>query len=195
MNKPTTQMTPLSPFERKLAVASLLAPRIDGDYLVLADATLAAAIDGSHPLSAGERAALAASPLTLRRFRALVEQGRALAQNRWQGSAGMLRAADSGAPLLTLETDDGHWRLHFIAQDGQWRMVLQLDAAAPFAASLLGEAGAMLEVRDGAGTVLLQGALDADGECEQAWPLADDPAPHLQRSGAGFRVMRANELS
>lgn len=189
MSKPTP---PLSLFERKLAAASLLASRVDDDYLVLADATLAAAIDGSRPLSFNERAALAASPLTLRRFRTLALQGRA---ERWLGSAGMLRAADSGAPLLSLETDDGHWSLHFIAQDSQWRVVLQLDAGAPFAASLLGDAGAMLEVRDGAGAVLLRGVLDADGECEQDWPLADDPAPHLQRCGAVFRVARAAGLS
>src|SRR4051812_44193877 len=50
----------LSPFERKLRAAALLTRRAAGDYLVLADATLLAAIDGSRPLRAAERAALAA---------------------------------------------------------------------------------------------------------------------------------------
>ncbi len=173
----------LSPFERKLQGEALLARRAADDYLVLADATLIAAIDGSRALHAAERAALSASPLTLRRFKVLAQERRAA----WQGSAGMLRAADSGAALLTLATDDGHWTLHFIEQDGGWQVVLKVDAGAPFAARLLAD-GAVLTVRDGAGAVILQGSLDSDGECEQAWPMAEVPAAHFQQHGAVFTV-------
>ena len=48
-----------------------------GERLVLADATLLAALAGSRVLTPNERAALAASPLTLRRLRQLSLQGRA----------------------------------------------------------------------------------------------------------------------
>ena len=190
MNKPTTAMPPLA---RKLAAGALLARRVEGDYLVLADATLVAAIDGSRALSATERAALSGSPLTLRRFRTLAMAGRRaqVGGAGWAASGGMLRAADSRAALLTLETDDGHWALHFVAQDGRWQVILKLDAGAPFAAQLLDHGGAV-EVRDGAGGLILQGRLDSDGECEQPWPLADDPAPHFQRHGALFRVAPAD---
>lgn len=190
MNKPTSAMSPLV---RKLAASALLARRVENDYLVLADATLAAAIDGSRALSAAERAALAGSPLTLRRFRTLaLERRRAqMDSGGWAASGGMLRAADSRAALLTLETDDGHWALHFVAQDGRWQVILKLDAGAPFAARLLDQGGSV-EVRDGAGGLILQGRLDSDGECEQRWAFADDPAPHFQRHGALFRVALAD---
>lgn len=185
MNK-FAETTP--PLERKLAQALLLGRRVDADHLVLDDATLAAALDGSRPLRSSERAALLASPLTLRRFRQLV-QSRAGAAS-WCESAGMLRAADSGGALSVLQTDDGHWSLHFVASGGNWQLVLKLDPSAPFAASLLGR-GAVLAVRDGAGSLMLEGCLDEDGECEQAWPFAEAPAPHLQRHGAFFSVARA----
>ena len=173
--------------ERRLQASALLARRVDNDHLVLDDATLAAALDGVQPLGAAQAQALLDSPLTLRRFRTLADQRRAV----WQSSHGMLRAADDGAALATLETDDGHWALHFLPADGGWQVVLKLDPAAPFAASVMGE-GALLEVRDGAGAVLLQGGLDRDGECEQAWPFAEAPAPHFQRHGARFAVARAS---
>jgi hypothetical protein len=163
--------------ERKLRAALLVAP-IAHDRLVLADAVLRAAIDGSIPLSAGEKAALAASPLTIRRFRHLVGE-RAVA---WRASRGMLRAADSGA-ITALVTDDGYWTLHFT--DG--RVILQLAAQAPFARQVLVEQP-MLRVVDGAGAVVLSGRLDSDGECESAWPFADAPARHFQQCGAAFAV-------
>ncbi|WP_426194933.1 hypothetical protein [Massilia sp. DWR3-1-1] len=198
VNKPTNDTaaaTARAARERRLAAAALLAPRVAGDYLLLDDAVLRAAIDGSGPLSAGELAALAASPLTLRRFRQLALSARAASRTvpgaGWHASVGLLRAADSGAALITVETDDRHWALHFLAQDGHWQVVLKLDAGAPFAARLLA-GGAVLEVRDGAGAMILQGALDRDGECEQAWPFDEDPAPRLQRHGAGFAVSLAS---
>lgn len=210
------QVKPAPPFERKLAQALLLTRRRDDDRLALADAVLLDAIAGRRPLRRAESAALLGSALTMRRFRLLAQQygrqhgqpdvqphvqpnaqvagqdGAVHRQLHWQGSSGMLRAAADAAPLTLLETDDGHFALHFIAGAGDsgWQVVLQLDPGAPFAAALLG-AGAVLEVRDGAGAVLLQGSLDGDGECEQAWPFAAAPAPHFQRHGARFAVAMA----
>ncbi|WP_426113636.1 hypothetical protein [Massilia sp. PWRC2] len=184
MNKRVSDSSTLA---RKLAGAALLARRVDGDYLVLSDATLCAAIDGSCPLRSAEAQALAGSPLTLRRLRLLADGMRA---TPWSASAGMLRAAASAdSSMAVLETDDGHWALHFVLQDGQWQLVLKLDAAAPFAARLLaGDGAPFIEVRDGAGGLLLQGRLDGDGECEQAWPCALAPALHFQQHGARFTV-------
>ncbi|MDB5961759.1 MAG: hypothetical protein JWP59_3053 [Massilia sp.] len=186
MSKPGIKSSEAA-LELKLRAALLLGRRVEGDHLVLADATLRAAIDGSRPLAIAERAALQASPLTLRRFRELAREGQATG---WRASSGLLRAADSGAGLSTLSTDDGHWTLHFIGVPGHWQVVLQLDAGAPFAAQLLGT-GAVLVARDGAGATIVQGVLDGDGECEQAWAFASDPAPHFQRHGAAFTVSLA----
>jgi hypothetical protein len=151
---------------------------------MLDDAVLLGALDGSRPLSAGERAALQASPLTARRLRSLADALRTQARPQvWQGSSGMLRAADSGLALDTLVTDDGIWRLHVVES----RVILQLDPQSPLAATLL-RAGQVLRVRDGAGNTVLEGALDSDGECEGPWPFAEAPAPHFQRHGARFTV-------
>lgn len=171
--------------EQRLRERLLLAPA-EGDRLMLDDATLRAALEGSRPLAAAELAALHASPLTLRRFRHLALARRA---GMWQASDGMLRAADSGGALAHLVTDDGNWSLHFVSQDGGWQVVLRLDPAAPFAAALLRE-GPLLRVTDGAGATVMQGRLDADGECEAPWPFELAPAGHLQAHGAAFGVRR-----
>jgi hypothetical protein len=174
------------------AGAMLLGRRVDGDRLVLADATLLAALDGSRPLTAGERAALQASPLTARRLRQLAIERRAGQANPatrvpgWRGSHGRLRAASSGA-IDALRTDDGWFTLHVVADGAGWRTILQLAADAPFAPALLA-ARAALRVRDGAGNTILEGRLDADGECEAAWPFAEPPASHLQAADAAFAV-------
>jgi hypothetical protein len=174
----------------KLRARLLLAPRVEGDRLVLADAVLRAALDGSRPLRPAERAALQASPLTTRRLRTLALARRAAANEAWQGSAGMLRAADSAQALSELATDDGYWRLHFVGAGQNRRVILQLMPDAPFAARLLREA-VLLRVLDGAGAELLAGRLDQDGELEAGWPFDDDPAAHFQRHGAGFGVQAA----
>lgn len=176
--------------ERKLRERLLLAPRVEGDRLLLADAVLLAALDGSRPLTSGERAALQASPLTTRRLRTLALERRAAASQAWQGSGGMLRAADSGAALAALATDDGCWRLHFVSGTHGPRVILQLLPDAPFAARLLRQA-ARVRVLDGHGSVVLAGRLDLDGECEGPWPFADAPLAHFQRHGALFTVQPA----
>lgn len=163
----------------------LLGRRIEGDRLLLADATMLAALDGSRPLAAHERSALEESPLTLRRFRHLALERRAA--EAWSGSGGMLRAAEGPEPLAGLMTDDGCWTLHFVGNGAASQVILALAADAPFAARLMREQP-LLRVRDGAGSVILQGHLDADGECEGAWHFDSAPAAHLQRFGATFVV-------
>jgi hypothetical protein len=180
--------------ERRLQERLLLGRRVAGDRLVLLDATLLAALDGSRPLTAGERAALQASPLTLRRLRQLALEQRAAqaavagetGASGWRGSHGRLRAASSGE-VDALRTDDGWFTLHLVADGEGWKAILQLAADAPFAPALLA-ARAPLRVSDGAGRTILEGRLDADGECEAAWPFAASPASHLQAAGAAFAV-------
>ena len=117
---------------RRLQEALLLARRKDGDRLMLDDATLAAALDGSRPLTSGERAALQASPLTVRRLRHLALARRTAASTAWRGSAGALRAASTGTQDAIV-TDDGWWTLHFVPAGGGWRAILQLAPLARFA--------------------------------------------------------------
>lgn len=200
-----------TPLDDRLRERLLLSRAVPGDRLMLADATLLAALDGSRPLSPNERAALQQSPLTVRRFRQLalarrsasvtdhdavgtapaapeVRPASAAANDAsWHGSAGMLRAAASGAGLEMLSTDDGYWTLHFLAEGGGWQVVLKLAGEAPFAARLLRDQ-TMLRVVDGGGAIVLQGRLDTDGECEKAWPFATAPAPHFHLYGARFAV-------
>jgi hypothetical protein len=172
---------------RLLAGSPPIPARVEGDRLMLGDAVLLAALDGSRALTAGERIALQGSSLTTRRLRTLAIEKRLAANDTWQGSSGMLRAADSGAELTQLATDDACWRLHFVDTAGARRVILQLMPKAPFAARLLRE-GTLLRVLDGAGSEVLAGRLDLDGECECAWPFADDPAAHFQQHGAVFSV-------
>jgi hypothetical protein len=191
MNTKAEQQIDAGRRQRRLEEAALLARRVEGDRLVLGDTVLAAALDGTRPLSPGERAALQASPLTLRRLRQLALERRAHAKpaandEEWRGSRGMLRAASSAGPAAPV-SDDGWWTLHLLGREGAWRLVLQLSAAAPFASRLLA-ARAPLRVLDGAGQVILEGRLDADGECEAAWPWESPPAVHLQEQGAAFTV-------
>jgi len=186
----------LSALDARLRERALLGRAVAGDRLMLADATLLAALDGTRALTPNERQALSVSPLTLRRFRQLSLQRHAAARPRmhtaandpvWTGSSGMLRAAATSAALESLVTDDGFWTLHFLPQDGGWQVILGLSADAPFAARLLNEQP-QLRVIDGGGAIVLQGRLDADGECERVWPFATAPAQHFQLYGAAFAV-------
>lgn len=184
----------LDSFERKLRERALVSARVEGDALMLPDDVLLAAIAGTRVLSRDEKATLAGSPLTLRRFRELSLQrrrsGRAANDPSWAGSHGLLRAAATGESLQALHTDDGCWTLGFVRQGAAWRVILQLDPAAPFAARLLAMRP-RLQVSDGSGAVVLQGRLDDDGECEAAWPFAADPSVHFLRAGGAFTVAPA----
>ena len=177
-------------FDRKVRAQLLLSRRIEGDTLVLPDEVLLASLRGARTLTADERARLAQSPLTIRRLRQLSIGMRSAANDAWEGSSGMLRAAATSAILERLETDDGYWSLDFMQQDGRWHTVLQIAADAPFAARLLGDR-ARIRVVDGKGALVLEGQLDADGECEAAWPFHDAPAAHFQSHGASFSVKPA----
>lgn len=168
--------------DRKLQEQVLLGRRVEGDRLMLADAVLEAALAGTRHLTAGEREALQASPVTLRRLRTLSLQRRA----SWKGSHGMLRAAAGAAPLATISTDDGYWTLHFVDAGGSWRVVLVREPGAPMAPD-----GAV-RVTDGAGQEIMRGMLDADGEYEADWPFALAPAAHFQANGAAFAVQAAD---
>ncbi len=176
--------------DRRLREQLLAGRRKEGDRLVLADDTLRAALDGSRPLTTNERNALEMSPLTLRRLRQLAIERRmprrGANDDAWEGSAGMLRAADSGS-LARLTTDDGYWILHFSDEGDGWQLTLQLMACAPFTARLLRERPALC-VLDADGRVLLRGRLDGDGECEGPWQAEDDPARYFQQHGASFSV-------
>ncbi|HEU4844725.1 MAG TPA: hypothetical protein VFT05_10710 [Burkholderiaceae bacterium] len=200
-----------TPMDDRLRERLLLSRAAPGDRLMLADATLLAALDGSRPLTPNERTALQRSPLTLRRFRLLALERRAAAATGpiaagtlpvlrpgrpasaaandalWYGSTGMLRAAASAGALDMLTTDDNFWTLHFLPEGEGWQVVLKLAGAAPFAARLLREQ-TLLRVVDGGGAIVLQGRLDADGECEKSWPFATAPAPHFHLYGARFAV-------
>jgi len=183
-----------SDLARKLATHAILAQRREGDSLVLDDEVMLAALDGRRKLTPEQSNALTSSPLTLRRFRQLAMERRQQGQPRvaandssWSGSGGMLRAASSGSMAGPLKTDDGFWTLHVVGGPGDWRLVLSLAPDAPFAASLL-RASTGIKVLDGQGGLLLEGELDADGECEAEWPSASSPFDHLQDAGARFSV-------
>ncbi|WP_306393624.1 hypothetical protein [Telluria beijingensis] len=118
----------------------------------------------------------------------LVACARAARPAAWRGSRGLLRAADSGAGLEMLRTDDGMWRLHFVDAGGALAVIVQLDPEAAGAAGVLAARPA-IQVRDGRGGLVLEGSLDADGECEGPWPFADSPAAHFQQHGARFEVI------
>lgn len=175
---------------RRLAAEALLLQRREGDTLVLTDEAMLAALEGRLALTQEQASALAASPLTVRRFRQLsLERRQRHAANEpvWHGSGGLLRAASSAHMAGPLKTDDGYWSLHVAGGPGAWRLILALDPQAPFAPALLRAPGGV-KVLDGQGGMLLDGMLDADGECEAAWPHATTPFEHLQQTGARFTV-------
>jgi hypothetical protein len=163
--------------DARLRERMLLARAAPGDRLMLADATLLAALDGSRVLTPNERQALAASPLTLRRFRQLSLERRA------GGAQSQSQPQAANDPVWS----GSCWTLHFLPQGAGWQVILSLSPEAPFAARLLREQG-LLRVIDGGGAIVLQGRLDADGECERSWPFAIAPAQHFQLYGAGFAV-------
>lgn len=177
---------------QKLDLSLILGRSRDDDRLMLDDETILAALDGSRPLLVEEREALQRSPITLMRFRNLALQVRtrksgAANDEQWQRSHGMLRAAASGDIVLSLSSDDHYWKLDFVPEDEGWQFILSLDVNAPFANQLLSD-DKLLRVLDGNDGLLLEGRLDADGECEVRWPHATEPGRHLQQAGARFRI-------
>ena len=120
--------------------------------------------------------------ITLKLDAELLREARVLAAEEDTSISAML-----AAKLEQIVTDDNCWTLHFLPQGEGWQVILTLSAEAPYAARLLREQP-LLRVVDGGGAIVLQGRLDADGECERAWPFETAPAPHFQMYGASFSV-------
>ncbi|WP_051279474.1 hypothetical protein [Chitinilyticum aquatile] len=184
--------SPIEILSRAIVTKGLLNRSKPGDYLVLSDETLLAAIENRHPLNRTEWSALLESPITLRRFQVLAAEigsKKAIpsASNDafWRDSEGLLMAADSGEAARALSTEDGWWRLAFLDALEGYRMVLQLDMSSPIAPYALRNPWALL---DGEGQLIVQGWLDDDGELEAPWPLASAPYPYFMEKGGRFRV-------
>lgn len=168
----------------------------EGDWLVLDDTTLRAALDKTQALTRNEWNALMASPLTLRRLRHLVQERKstmlqtpAANDDHWSGSQGLLLAAGSNAEIPPpIATSDEALTLLFHRGATDIRMVLKLDLDASFARGLL-EHQTELVVTDGAGNVLMQGVMDENGELEAAWPFPGvTPYAYLKSTGGTFNV-------
>lgn len=196
--------TRLHPLDKRALQAFINRFKMD-DWLVLADTTLNAALDGSRPLSHIELKALLDSPLTLRRMQVLEAerlaglrdseadpiQEAAANDVRWHGSHGLLLAADSGDDDAPLLTEDGWWHLWLPPTYGGWNMVLVLDKEAPFAslfAAAPGREPAEVALVDGQGRTLLRGTIEDDGELRGRWPLHEAPKAALKAAG-GFEVV------
>lgn len=186
-----------------MAIQAMMKQHKANDYLVLDDDILKAALENSRPLYRSEWQALLDSPLTLRRMQVLANlRNKKLSSVRpltvreaandhlWSCSAGLLRAADSGAAAPVLTTEDGFWQLLFLKSTSGWRMVLKLDLdSAPFAQELLKELPE-LAVLDGHKQAVLVASLDEDGEVTGTWPLPTDPYAHFMAHGGKFDVVR-----
>jgi hypothetical protein len=180
---------------QKLDLSVILNRSREDDRVMLDDHLLLAALDGSRPLNGDERQLLQQSPQTLLRFRQLALQARArknagVANDaQWQSSMGCLRETDAGPRQLSprLQSDDQYWSLQFVADEVGWQLILSLSDAAPFAHQIK-QASSNVRLLDGAGAVLLEGALDIEGECEVRWPYFTEPELHLRQAGARFRI-------
>ena len=189
---------------RALVAIDLIMHRKDEDWLVLSDEVIRAALSGTTPLSPGEMSALMDSPTTLQRMQVLeAERLAALKGNvvsaanddSWFGSCGMLLAADSGVTSLSLHTDDMLWMLKSVPAGEGCNLILQLNVKHPQddkraqAAKILAS-GTELAVFDGADVLVMDGILDADGELEKPWPLANElPYAHFMATGGKFTVL------
>lgn len=193
-------------FERlidELAARAIMRRYKQGDYQVLSDEALRAALAGTQPLNRAELQAILDSPLTLRRMHTLAQQAHASATTAtiapaaaandpaWARSRALLRAAADDRDAHSIDTDDGYWRLVFLPVAGGWRMVLRLDPEAPFAAELTA-AAPTVAVLDGRGRTLMLGPLDEDGELAASWPLPGEaPYASLMAQGGRIEVVRA----
>lgn len=182
-----------------------------GDYLVLDDATLRAALDNTRPLLHAEWRALIDSPLTLKRVGHLLgqsaqsagiskpqpgslpaPQAKAIAANDavFATSTTMLRAAAGVHPAPTLTSDDGRWTITFGRDGARWHMVLTLNPDDQDADVWMA-ARPTVAVLDGAGNTLLLGELDDDGEVEGPWRPEVAPLAYLASHGGLWQVVRA----
>lgn len=180
---------------REIAAKGLLQRYKANDYHVLSDAVLVAALEQTQALTRSQWNALLDSPATLRRLQVLhaisvqkQTQSRTAANDaHWFSSGGLLLAADSGEKAPSLSTSDHWWRLVFLGDGNGYRVVLQLDCSAPFAANLI-DRGNDLAVVDGEGKTVMRGVLDDDGEMEAAWGFSSAPYAHFMEAGGRFEV-------
>ena len=189
-----------SPQDR-LAMDALSQVHKPGDYLVLADRTLNAALDGTRALRQSEWKALLESPLTLRRMRVLEAMRLARVQTTagpvdaanddvWRPSQGLLRAAaDMSDGNFSQASEDGRWMLYALKTGAETRLVLKLQAQAEHA-DIWMAARPEVAVLDGAGNTLLLGALDEDGEVHGPWVQDTDVRSHLAAHGHRWLVER-----
>ncbi len=169
----------------------------EGDWLVLDDDTLRAAVDNTRPLTRNEWNSLINSPLTLKRLRHIIGQAKAKTlksvnasnDDLWLGSEGFLRAAAGrGGEIPTLHSEDGMWTLMFLQGPSAIRMLLKLDRDTPLARQIM-DSKTEVAVKDGTGQVLMQGHVDEEGELEADWPFSNAaPYAHFQASGGRFQV-------
>ena len=190
-----------TPLLDRLAMESLLQAHKPGDYLVLADTTLNAALGGTRPLRESEWTALLDSPLTLRRLRVLEAQRMARSQATaeapsaandevWRPSQGVLRAAaDLSDGNFSQSSEDGRWMLYALKTGSETRLVLKLQSQAEHADVWMA-AHPEVAVVDGAGNTLLLGELDEDGEVHGPWVYSTDLRSHLAVNGHRWVVER-----
>lgn len=185
---------------RSLLNKALINHYKEDDWLVLSDASLTAALNGSDPLTREEYAALLRSPMTLRRMTVLYSGMKGVQETPeplvaandaefWADSRFVLRAADSegDSGWAELTSESGLWRLRLSPAGRGWMLTLELLAKAhPTAASLL--EGRRVALVDGQGRTLLEGALDADGRLQDDWCLDGSPAEHFRSTRGGFEV-------
>lgn len=193
--------------ERQVMLAAFSAQRLPGDRPMLSDEVMQAALDGRARLQAAQWAVLLASPLTLcrlrylegRRLAALSENGANqapfnVADHKWRTSSCELLAATGTGTDTSLYSPDGLWALHALTTGSVTRLLLQL---LPSAETVAGGSAARpapgdeVAVLDGAGTTLLMGRLDADGELEAVWTRPLDLRSHLSLHGRVWSVVGA----
>lgn len=172
-----------------------------GDWQVLSDDVLLAALSGSQALSRVEREGLLDSPLTLRRMLELearrlagktaneAQTTRPTTANDAEYAAPLrLLAADSGSEAFSLTSDDGWWRLSFPQTREGWLIELEMREDAPFEHMLdenlpLGQSQRCVAVVDGQQRTLLLGQLNFNRTLSAPWPLHESPRDALAQAG------------
>jgi hypothetical protein len=207
MNTTQTRKGYFSHPERQVMLAAFSAKRLPGDRPMLSDEVMQAALEGRERLQAAQWQALLGSPLTLCRLRYL--EGRRLAasadgaanngplneaDHEWRSSRCELLAASGTGNDVSLYSPDGLWALHALTTGSVTRLLLQLlppaeDGAA--GATARPTPGEEVAVLDGAGSTLMMGRLDTDGELEAVWTLQLDLRSHLAHHGRTWSVVRA----
>jgi hypothetical protein len=189
----------------RLAMEALLRDHKPGDYLVLADAILNSALDGTRPLRQSEWEALLDSPLTLGRMRVLEarRQGaskpaavtmQASNDDVLRPSHWVLRAAaDVSDGSFSQSSEDGSWMLYAETTGSKTELVLKLQAQSEHADKWMAKRPTV-QVLDGAGNELLTGELDKHGEVRGPFMYGTDLRSHLAAHGHRMNVKEVKEV-